>query len=145
MTSETPLGSPCSAATPRMATYTVLHIEDSPANQRLVERILAQRPAVELLTAGGGEAGLELARERGPDLVLLDLHLPDIPGEDVIRRLRESPATAGIPVVVMSGGAFSGQAGDLRALGVRAYLAKPFRLAELLDVVDGLLAGGDRT
>src|SRR6266542_3699779 len=80
---------------------TVLYIEDHASNLELVERIV-QRRAASLISAMRPVLGLELAREHGPDLVLLDLQLPDIPGEEVLRRLQADPRTAGIPVVVLS-------------------------------------------
>lgn len=121
-------------------TSTVLYVEDSPSNLRLVERVLAQRPAVELLTATRGEEGIRLAREQRPDLVLLDLHLPDVTGNEVLRRLREDPATGEIPVVVVSADAIPSQVERLLAAGAHAYLTKPFDLARFLELVDEALA-----
>jgi PAS domain S-box-containing protein len=75
----------------------VLYIEDNLANVALLEGILAFRPGVRLLTAMQGHLGLELARQHHPDLILLDVHLPDIPGDEVLRRLRDEPRLAEIP------------------------------------------------
>ncbi|MHB8594950.1 MAG: hybrid sensor histidine kinase/response regulator, partial [Acidimicrobiales bacterium] len=80
----------------------VLHVEDNLANLELVEQILARYGSVELFASMYGGLGLELAREHRPDLVLLDLHLPDISGTEVLQRLRDSPETAGVPVVIVS-------------------------------------------
>jgi signal transduction histidine kinase/ActR/RegA family two-component response regulator len=119
---------------------TVLYIEDNPSNLRLVERLLAQRPSVRLLSAIQGGIGLDLAREHRPDAILLDVHLPDIPGEEVLRRLREDPRTREIPVVVVTADATSGQRGKLLEAGARAYLTKPLDVKEFLGTVDGILS-----
>jgi CHASE3 domain sensor protein len=73
---------------------TVLYIEDNLSNLQLVERVLARRPGVKLISAMRPQLGLDLAGEHHPDLILLDLHLPDMPGEEVLRRLQTSPKTA---------------------------------------------------
>jgi PAS domain S-box-containing protein len=116
---------------------TVLYIEDNPSNIRLVETILAMRPEVTLLVASQGSLGVELAREHRPALVLLDLNLPDISGEDVLRRLRSDPRTADIRVVMLSADATPGQVERLRRAGADDYLTKPFGYAHFLDLVDG--------
>jgi PAS domain S-box-containing protein len=122
------------------ATTVVLHVEDNLANLRLVEEVFVRRPEVRLVTAQQGSLGLELAAEHRPDLILLDLHLPDLDGDEVLQRLKASDATAGIPVVVVSADATERQVQRLRALGAHDYLTKPLDVAHLLDVVDGLLA-----
>jgi CheY-like chemotaxis protein len=118
----------------------VLHVEDNLANLELVEQILARRRGVELQAAMYGSLGLELAREHRPDLILLDLHLPDMLGTEVFDRLQADPATAGIPVVVVSADATPNQIDRLRAAGVAAYLTKPIDVRELLDVVEAVSA-----
>jgi signal transduction histidine kinase len=118
---------------------TVLYVEDMVANVRLVEQILKRRPDVAVMPAMLGGLGIDLAREHHPDLVLLDLHLPDIPGEEVLRRLRADPATAGIPVVVLSADATEHQVRRLLAAGAQAYLTKPIGVRNLLEVLDGIL------
>jgi PAS domain S-box-containing protein len=118
----------------------VLHIEDNSANLKLVERILAQRPQVEVVAAMHGRLGLELAHEHRPVLVLLDLHLPDMGGDQVLQRLRDDPATASIPVVIVSADATPGQVSRLLAAGATAYLTKPIDVRELLGVLDEALA-----
>jgi PAS domain S-box-containing protein len=89
-------------------TLTVLYIEDNLSNLRLVERVLGRRPGVRLISAMRPQLGLDLAADHRPDLVLLDLHLPDMPGEAVLRRLQTGPRTAGIPVVILSADARPG-------------------------------------
>ena len=114
----------------------VLHIEDNLANLELVDQVLSRSGTVDLRAAMFGGLGLELAREERPDLVLLDLHLPDMPGTDVLERLRQDPATATVPVVVVSADATPEQVRELRDKGVLAYLTKPIDVQELLGVVD---------
>jgi PAS domain S-box-containing protein len=119
---------------------TVLYIEDNMSNLRLVERILGRRPGVRLISAMRPELGLELAGEHRPDLILLDLHLPDMPGETVLRRLQANPKTAGIPVVVLSADARPGLIQRLLEEGVRSFLTKPLAVKELLEVLDAVAA-----
>jgi PAS domain S-box-containing protein len=117
---------------------TVLYVEDNLANVKLMERLMTRRPGLTLLVAIQGSLAIDLAREHRPDLVLLDLNLPDIPGEEVLRRLRADPATATVPVIVVSGDATPGQADRLLAAGADDYITKPFDIARLLGVIDAL-------
>ncbi|MDQ7840579.1 MAG: ATP-binding protein [bacterium] len=117
----------------------VLYIEDNLSNVKLIQHLLAHRPEVRLIPAMQGRLGLELAREHRPHLVLLDLHLPDIPGEEVLRLLQESPKTQGIPVVVISADATPGQVGRLIEAGARDYLTKPLDVRRLMGVLDSIL------
>jgi CheY-like chemotaxis protein len=114
----------------------ILSIEDNPSNLLLVERILAHRPATTVLSAVQGRLGLDLAREHRPDVILLDLHLPDLPGDEVLERLRAEPSTRAIPVVVLSADATAGQIESLLAAGARAYLTKPLDVRRLLEVLE---------
>ena len=117
-------------------TRTVLYIEDNLANLRLVERILASDPTVELVAAMQGRLGVDLAREHRPALILLDLHLPDLTGDEVLRQLRDDPATRGIPVAILSADATPGQIRRLLAEGAHSYLTKPLDVAELRQLVE---------
>jgi PAS domain S-box-containing protein len=119
---------------------TILYIEDNLANLRLVERILSHRPQIRLLAAMQGRRGLELAQEHSPDLILLDLHLPDITGDVVLGHLRENTKTAAIPVVMISADATPRQAERLIAAGAQAYLTKPLDVKQFLAAVDTSLA-----
>lgn len=120
---------------------TVLYIEDSRPNALLVERTLRLR-GIRMLDAQTGAEGIRLAREKSPGLVLLDLRLPDLDGATVFQRLQADPATAGIPVVVVSGGVEPETVEKLRAGGVLAFLGKPFPLERLLALVDATLGTG---
>ena len=83
-------------------THTVLYIEDNLSNLTLIEHLLADNPEIRLMTAMQGGLGLELARQHHPDLILLDLHLPDLPGWEVLAQFKADAGTRGIPVVVVS-------------------------------------------
>jgi CheY-like chemotaxis protein len=120
-------------------TGTVLYIEDNLANLRLMQRVVARRPSVRLLTAIQGRVGLELARQHHPDLILLDLHLPDISGQEVLQRLRQDPQTDGIPVMVISADATPGQIERLLDAGAQEFLTKPFDVRKLLSLIDDVL------
>jgi CheY-like chemotaxis protein len=116
----------------------VLLIEDNLTNVRLIERVLTQRPGVELLATQKGGLGLELAHQHPIDLILLDLHLPDMSGEEVFRRLALDPVTQHIPVVILSADARPQQHEHLLSQGVTDYLTKPLDVHELLSVLDRL-------
>jgi signal transduction histidine kinase/ActR/RegA family two-component response regulator len=120
---------------------TVLYIEDNAANVRLVETILAERPAIRFISAMQGRLGLDLARQHRPSVILADLHLPDISGEDVLREVRADPALRDIPVIILSADATPGQISRLLAAGARAYLTKPLDVQELLAKIDAWCAG----
>jgi CheY-like chemotaxis protein len=117
----------------------VLYIEDNESNVRLVRRIVERRPGVELLTAAQGSIGVELAQHHDPALVLLDLHLPDMHGADVLAQLRATPRTAGLPVVILSADATAEQVTRLFAAGASDYLTKPLDVAKVLAVLDHFL------
>lgn len=124
---------------PPQSQYTLLYIEDDLANYYLLERILASRKDIKLLSALQGRLGLDLAREHQPDLLLLDLNLPDMPGEQLLRILKEDPNTAGIPVIAVTGEVASDRSNLLRELGALDILVKPYRVQELLTLLDGVL------
>jgi CheY-like chemotaxis protein/anti-sigma regulatory factor (Ser/Thr protein kinase) len=119
----------------------ILYIEDNLSNLELIQRLIAHRPEVRLLPAMQGRLGLDLAREHRPALILLDLHLPDISGHEVLQRLQADPETRHIPVVVISADATPGQIDRLLAAGAQAYLTKPLDLKTLLAVLERGPAG----
>lgn len=124
----------------------VLYIEDNPSNVTLVRRILAYRPHIELTVAYEGLTGVELARTTRPDLVLLDLHLPDINGGEVLERLAADPMTRDTPVIIVSADASAGQAEKLVQRGATDYVTKPIDVTRFLQTIDATLeasrAGG---
>ena len=116
----------------------VLHIEDNASNRKLVELVVSRRADLELVEALDGETGLELARSLRPDLILLDLRLPGISGEEVLARLRDDPATAGLRVVVISAEARPGETSRVIDAGAERYLVKPVDVEELLSVLESV-------
>ncbi|MGH7476718.1 MAG: PAS domain S-box protein [Longimicrobiales bacterium] len=139
-----PLPHHAAASTPAAAerTASILYIEDNLANLSLIESLLSGRPGIALVPALQGRLGLELARQHRPDLILLDLHLPDVGGETVLAELRTDARTRAIPVIVISADATRGTPDRLMAAGASAYLTKPLDLDEFLAAVDHIL---DRT
>ena len=114
---------------------TILHIEDNLANLALMEGVIEQLGGVDLIPAMRGAVGFELAREQRPDLVVLDLHLPDVSGLDVLARLKADGSTREIPVVVLTADASRSQSDRVRRLGAVEYLTKPIDVPMFLDVV----------
>ena len=121
----------------------VLYVEDSLANVKLVEAIMERLPQVKLITAMQGRLAMDLAKEHQPDLILLDLQLPDIHGSDVLRWLNAEPATQKIPIIILSANAMPEQIADLLAQGARTYLTKPINVKEFLKVVEEFLGEPD--
>ena len=121
------------AAVPgRSAALTVVYIEDNLANVRLMEQLAARRQGITLIHAMQGGLALELITSSRPGLILLDLHLPDMSGEEVLRRLRAESITRRIPTVVVSADASPGQIRRILEMGASGYLTKPFDVEELL-------------
>jgi signal transduction histidine kinase/ActR/RegA family two-component response regulator len=121
--------------TKAVGAQTILYIEDTPSNSTLVEQAFASQPDVKLLLAIQGAMGIELANAHRPDLILLDLNLPDMHGSTVLERLRADPDTAEIPVIVLSADATQSQIRSLLKTGAQAYLTKPLDIPEFLDEV----------
>jgi signal transduction histidine kinase/ActR/RegA family two-component response regulator len=135
------LANPREAATaPRATRGKILYVEDNVANIQLLQRIVSRRPGVSLMASMQGLSAIDLARAHGPGLILLDLHLPDIPGDEVLARLLKDPETRDIPVVILSADATPARIERLLAQGARAYLTKPFDVAELLALFDTTLS-----
>jgi CheY-like chemotaxis protein len=121
-------------------TSSVLYVEDNAANIRLITRILSLRPEIDLRIAMTGRDGMRQAELIQPDLILLDLGLPDIDGYEVLMRLKALPASAAVPVVVISGYAAPADIAKMLELGADGFLAKPFDLDELISVIDKFCA-----
>jgi len=118
---------------------TILYIEDNLSNIRLIQQILARYPGVRLLDAMQGKLGLELANTHTPDWILLDLHLPDMGGEEVLRILRQDQRTQAIPVTILSADATPSQINRLKAAGAREYLTKPLDVRQLIALLEDTL------
>jgi len=125
---------------PAGPSISVLYIEDNPANVEVVTRFLRSKPNIRLRSETSGRAGIDRATRDMPDIILLDLHLPDINGDQVLSELKAEPATAAIPVVVLSADASRGVVHRLLASGALAYLTKPIELAELGTLLDTFAA-----
>ncbi len=105
---------------------TLLYVEDEPLNVALVEGILAQRhPGVRLIHAGTGADGVRLARSENPDFVLLDMHLPDMSGLEVVRQLNVEIANRGLRVTILTGDSLSMDIIKAMSLGAFEYWVKP--------------------
>ena len=126
------------------ARRTVLYIEDNVSNMMLAERILERLAAVELIEAMQGSLGLTLARDRRPDVIILDLQLPDMQGEDVLKRLKADPRTRDIPVVVLTADASKGTAERLIRLGASEFVSKPLDVRQFLAVVQPYIDDAER-
>lgn len=115
---------------------TILYIDDTPSNLLLIGRLMERRPLVTLLTASSGEEGLALSRTHRPDLVLLDFHLADMTGEDVIRLLGEDTGTRAIPIVVLT--ADAGRTPGVHVIAGRSIdcLSKPIDMPRFVAMVD---------
>jgi len=113
----------------------LLYVEDNPANLRLVEQIIARRPDLHLLTAVNGRLGIEAARASQPEMILMDINLPDINGFEALKILREDPATAHIPVVALSANAMPRDIENGLEAGFFRYLTKPIKIMEFMDML----------
>jgi len=119
----------------------VLYVDDDPMLTALVQRILANQPDIRLATAPRGQVALDLIARRTPDLVLLDLHLPDMTGEELLKRLRADDRYHRLPVVILSGDTTPDTRTRLLSDGATEYVSKPFTPHHLRQVVVELLAG----
>ena len=118
---------------------TILYIEDNLSNINLIEQVLADFD-YHLLTAMQGRVGLELASQHHPDFILLDIHLPDINGDVVLRHLKDNTATRDIPVVILSADATPSQIERLLAAGAEDYLTKPLDLKQFFSVLEKIMS-----
>jgi CheY-like chemotaxis protein len=135
---------PLSVATARVAggamLRTLLCVEDNPANLMLVERLIARRPDIRLLSASDGRRGVEMARIHRPDIILMDINLPGISGLTALRILAEDPATAHIPVIALSANAMPRDIEKGLQAGFFRYLTKPIKVGEFMDTLDVALS-----
>ncbi len=124
---------------------TVLNVESDSANALLIEALIGRRSDLQLMTALSGHQGIELAGSHQPDVVLMDTDLPDLPGLNFLKMLRENPLTSHILVIALSSSAYPQQVeAGLRA-GCYRYLTKPYKLDELMDAIDAALRYGAET
>ncbi len=115
----------------------ILYIEDNAMNISLVEDIFKiKRPGYHLITTIYGNEGLKLADQFQPQLILLDLDLPDKHGSIVLKELKENTKTADIPVIIVSADATKDQINKLMEGGATKYVTKPFEIKDFLEIVD---------
>jgi len=118
----------------------VLYIEDEPTNYALVEVLLAAHPGVQLSQAQTGDEGVSRARSERPDAILLDMHLPDISGIEVVRRLSEDIAAGAFRVILLTGDRLNIDVLKAMSLGAFEYLVKPVDLRALEAAIGRALA-----
>ena len=140
---ETPRPTPVLTKKEQFSTTTtkpkVLYIEDNPVNIKLVERVLKTHANVELLTAHSGSIGYQLATSSAPDIVLLDMSLPDIDGREVFLKLQNNDATKDVPVIAFSADANQESIDDALKLGFKHYLTKPLNISDFLSTLSSLI------
>jgi two-component system cell cycle response regulator DivK len=122
---------------------TILIVEDNEKNLKLVRDVL-QVKGHATLEATTAEDGIRIARERMPDLVLMDIQLPGMNGIDALRELRADTATAAIPVIAVTASVMQQDRNLITDAGFDAYVAKPISLREFLEAVRSALAGRER-
>lgn len=120
---------------PKVKKKTVLYIEDNPANYRLVSNILGDMEEITLLSATNGQVGFQLANEHPIDLILLDMHLPDLGGFEVFEKLTAGERTKDIPVIALSANAMPDEINRALAKGFKEYITKPIDIGSFLKVL----------
>ena len=116
--------------------YSLLYVEDNPANLMLVEELIARRSDIHFLSAKDGIQGVEIAHAMRPDIILMDINLPGISGIEAMRILAKDPATAHIPVIALSANALPRDIEKGLQAGFFRYLTKPIKVNELMVTLD---------
>ncbi len=124
--------------------HTLLYIEDNPANLKLVEQIIARRPDIHLLTAMNGITGIDIACESQPDVILMDINLPDINGFDALEFLHSNIATTQIPVIAVSANAMPRDIKKGLSAGFFRYITKPIKVKDFMEALDVALEYAER-
>jgi CheY-like chemotaxis protein len=124
--------------------HTLLYIEDNPANLKLVEQIIARRPDIHLLTAMNGISGIDIACISQPEVILMDINLPDINGFEAVELLRTNVATTHIPVIAVSANAMPRDIKKGLAAGFLRYITKPIKVKDFMEALDFALDYAER-
>ena len=122
-----------------MASDLILVVEDNDKNRKLVRDVLTYK-GYQIVEAETGEDGVRLARERQPQLVLMDIQLPGIDGIETLRRLRADDLTRGIPVIAVTASAMDRDRQKIMAAGFDGYQSKPLNVREFIGAVEAILA-----
>lgn len=120
---------------------TILYVEDNPSNLTLIERIMGYIPHTKLITAVSAEIGIDLARAHRPDVILMDINLPDMDGYEMLGRLHGYPETAAIPLIAVSANAMEKDIEYALALGFKDYITKPIHVSDFIDKMKRILLG----
>ncbi len=120
----------------------VLIVDDNSLNRTFLRRLLERHFSAEVAEAEDGRQGLERLAEERPDLVILDVHMPGADGASVLRRIREDPRNASLPVVAVSGLADRKVVEEMKALGARDYFLKPLEVPKVLARLERILERG---
>ena len=115
------------------------YVEDNPTNVEVMRGVLLQRPQVQMDVSVNGLDGLEAIRRSRPDLVLLDMHLPDVSGLELLRHLKDDPELAEIPVIAVSADATAARMAEALTMGALNYVTKPVDVPRFLEVLDDAL------
>jgi len=116
----------------------ILHVEDNQYNRKIIRDLLSKH-SYEIMEAHNGEAALDALTRRRPDLILMDVQLPKLSGLEVTRRVRADPSLAQIPIIAITSFALSGDDRLAIEAGCNAYVAKPFRPRDLLEMIQSFL------
>ena len=127
--------------------FSILYIEDNEVNTQLVQKVLSKnRPMVELVCADHARKGIELAVKNQPDLILMDIQMPDIDGIQAFKQLQTFKETIDIPVIALSANAMKHQVEEVMSIGFKFYLTKPINIKQFLEKIDQFrqVAGGEK-
>ena len=116
--------------------FTILCIEDNPANLKLIEDILTDYPEIEFLPATHAKMGIDIALSQKPNLILMDINLPDIDGIEALKRLKNFEETHEIPVIAMSANAMKKDIDRAMAEGFKTYITKPVDIGKFRKIIE---------
>jgi len=115
---------------------TILYVEDNPANLELVQELIARRSDLHLVCATDGRVGVDLAKDKLPDVILMDINLPGISGHEVLRILQLDSLTAQIPIIALSANAMPRDIARALEIGFFSYVTKPIKVDEFMEALD---------